>query len=262
MKLIIDPEFDDKNNQTGRFMLEVIFALETEQEKPDKYIVADLARYLFDYYTGLISFLTGNPVQAIKPPEVTFNYPGTNRYRKILFPEKLKTISPPVPLSNLLIFSVPPEPKLNEALGWLQMAIHEKQILSSFMLLWASLEIISNQFDPSSWAPKKCINCGHVYQKNPSTTDRIKYLILDVLKFSEDEYNSIWETRNKIAHGGLDLTYENRRKIYLVRNNLYLGVIKALKILLNISASDFPSEIPPFPIFDPLLDVDYTTPIK
>ena len=122
-KLVIDPEFNDKNEQTGKFNINLTFAVDTEEDKPPSNLIADVGRDIFNIYVDLLAFLSGNPIRILKPPYLVHNYPGTSKYRHISFPSQQAILEPPIPLINTSIFTAKLEQKHDMILAWLRRAL-------------------------------------------------------------------------------------------------------------------------------------------
>ena len=256
----LQPEFDDANNQTGRFVIDIDLSFDSSISI-DKNELADIGRDIINFYCEFLSFLSGHPVQIVKNPELTYNYPGTKKFRKILFPTQKANLIPPTPLFNSALLSNTIDPKLTRILALFRMGISEKDVYISFVLLTTALDLVSNFYSFEGNFIRKCSKCGHEEIIRPGIKQKVENLLVNELNYSTDKFDAIWETRNKAIHGGLDLSSETRRELHNTRMDVQLAVVKSIKIILNLGSDDPPPETPPHWSFsDALLDVEYTEP--
>jgi len=262
-KFVIDPEFNDKNVQTGKFNIDITFAIDTEEEKPQPNMIADVGRDTFNMYVDLLAFLSGNPIRILNPPYIVHNYPGTTKYRHISFPSQQAMLEPPVPLVNTSIFTAKLEQKHKMILTWLRRALQEKDVINSILALFIPLEILANQFPCEEKVVVSCDNCGHVMGSRPGMRIQVQNLLLNKIGYSSDQFKRIWEKRKEIIHGRLLVSSDQIRDLNIVKQDLILAVIKGMKKLLGIGSSEPPREVPPSWAFaDPILDIDYIKPEK
>ena len=256
-KLIIDPEFDNKEKQTGIFNLSIDYIIETKEERAHVQIPADLGRDIFNMYINLLTFLSGSPVR-FEGLKFKYNYPGTAKYRQLIPYEELIQMSTPVPLVNKAILSTKLDYKKDRILTWLRKGIEERDIINSLLSLYASLEIISDQFPCDKIMSRKCEKCGHNNEIEPGTRQKVHNLLINIVNYNEEQFKSIWDnTRSKIIHGGINITQEVKSDLENIRNQITLAIIKAMKILLAINPQDPPQETPPNMILgDAVLDLE------
>jgi hypothetical protein len=146
-KFQIFPEFDDKNKQIGVFNIKIDFGVEAgENEKPEGYVIADLARDIFDYYLNLLTFLTGSEIKKTKPIDLKYEYPEGGRFRTILYESESANLIPPVPLAHTYLFKAPIESKLSRCLAFYTYGIREKDIITSIFFLLSALDMVASQF--------------------------------------------------------------------------------------------------------------------
>jgi len=262
-KFVIDPEFNDKNVQTGKFNIDITFAIDTEEEKPPPNMVADVGRDIFNMYVDLLAFLSGNPIRILSPPYIVHNYPGTNKYRRISFPSHQAVLEPPIPLINTSIFTTKLEQKHGRILAWLRRALQERDIINSILTLFIPLEILANLFPCGEKVVVSCENCGCVIESRPGMRIQVQNLVLNEIGYSNEQFKRIWETRNEIIHGRLLISADQIRDLNIVKQDLILAIIKGMKKLLGIDSSKPPREVPyGFSIGDSFLDLEYTEPEK
>ena len=262
-KFAIDPEFNDKNVQTGKFNIDITFAIDTEEEKPPPNIIADVGRDIFNMYVDLLAFLSGNAIRMLNPPYIVHNYPGTNKFRRITFPSEQAILEPPVPLVNTSIFTAKLEQKHNMILAWLRRALQEKDVINSILALFIPLEILANQFPCEEKVVVSCGNCGHVMESRPGMRMQVQNLLLNKIGYNSDQFKKIWGKRKEIIHGRLLMSSDQIRELNMVKQDLILAVIKGMKKFLGIGSHEPPREVPPSWAFaDPILDIDYIQPEK
>ena len=258
-KLVIDPEFDENNNQTGIFRLEIWFAVDALGGKAATNVVADTGRDMFNFFLDLLTFLSGYVVTVLKPPVLTHKYLGTNKSRRIQFPTKQTAISPPVPLTNTFLLSVEIDSKVRGILSWVRKGLQEKDVVDSFISLCTSLELLANQFKFEAKLVTRCPKCGHETAISPGMRQRVEHFLVKEIGCSDETFKSIWETRNLISHGGFSRTAKSVRELHQIRDKLLFAIIRGTKRLLKMKSSDLPFEEPPYLSFtDPILDIEYT----
>ena len=76
------------------------------------------------------------------------------------------------------------------------------------------------------------------------------------------QFEFIWEKgRNKIFHGGFELTADNKREMHKLRDELVVAIVKGLKRLFEINYSAPPRSVSQyFPISDSFLRTEYMIP--
>ena len=259
----IFPEFNDRNEQTGKFNVIITFKIDSKEIKPPPNLIADIGRDAFNNYIDLLAFLSGNSIRIINQLKLTYNYPGTNKYRCILFPDQQAVIKPPVPLTNTSIFAKKLEYKHSIILAWFRRALQEKDVVNSILSIFISLEILANQFPCEQKIIQECNNCGHIMESRSGMRIQIENFLIKEVDYSTEQFLKIWKLRNDIYHGRLVTTLEKIRDLNLIKQELILAIIKGMKKLLGISSSEFPKETLHGPSFsDPMLDIDYILPDK
>ncbi|MEJ2140930.1 MAG: hypothetical protein P8Y24_01000, partial [Gammaproteobacteria bacterium] len=257
-KFQIFPEFDDKNKQTGIFNIKIEFGVEVgEQEKPEACIISDLARDILDYYLNLLTFLSGSEIKKVKPIDLKYKFPKENRFRAILYESESANLVPPVPLSQTYLFKEPIDSRLSRCLAFYAYGIREKDIVISISFLLSALDMLSAQFKINEKIIRECEKCGYRKELEAGIAAKMKYVITDVAGYSEDEYKDIWEIRNSIFHGYIEISAENVRKILDKRSIVRISIIRAMKIMIGLNKDDLPLENDPNWFADPVLDVEY-----
>jgi len=261
-EFLISPEFNDKNEQTGRFKIKIIFKVESKDEKPPPNLIADIGRDIFNSYIDLLAFISGNPVKMINNPTLNYNYPGTNKYRCITFPSQKAVVRPPVPL-NTSIFRKNLEQKHNQILAWFRKALQEKDIINSTIALFIPLEILANKFHCKEKIIERCEKCGYEKRTRPGMRIQIENFLKNEIGYDNDQFLKIWELRNDIFHGRLSMTLEQIRDLHSIKQELTLAIIKGMKKIIGIDSSEFPKEEIPGPLFlNAFTDIEYTVPEK
>lgn len=257
-KFQIHPELDDKNRQIGIFNIKIDFGVEVgENEKPEAYIIADLARDIFDYYLNLLTFLTGSQLKITKPIDLKYEYPEGGRFRSIFYESESAILIPPIPLAHTYLFNAPIESKISRSLAFYTYGIREKDIITSTFFLLSALDMVAAQFKIEEKTIRECENCGFKKELEAGTAAKIKHVITVVAGFSEDEFKKIWDTRNSIFHGYFTISPKNVREILDKRNIVRIALIKSIKNLIGLSSSDLPLETDPNWFADPIMDVEY-----
>lgn len=260
-RLVIQPEFDNRNQQTGEFAIEIDFAVEHEEERPDSYVVVDLGREVFDLFLGLLTFLSGYPVYVVNPPGFTHNIPGTDRFRFIAVQPKQAVLEPPVPLLNTAFFLGNLDTGVGKVLSWFRRGLEEKDRVTGMPALFASLEVLANQFECENTLARICPECGYTEQIRPGMKQNVRSLLVNVIEYTDKQFDSIWNARIELTHGTTHLSANRVRELNTVWPDLVVAIIKGVKRLLNSSSSEFPREVAPGSWFsDPVLDVEYTLP--
>ena len=257
----ISPEFDNKNKQTGTFNVIIAFKIDAAEEKPPAYQIADLGRDILSIFINLLAFLSVNPVHIIKPISMVYNYPNTKKYRLIEFPSQQANLSRPIPLDNNSIFNIKLEKKHNIILTWFRKALEEKDITNSIIALFIPLEILANQFPCEQRLILECEKCGHIIESKPGMRIQVQNFLTNIIGYSVEIFEEIWNTRNDILHGKIILTSEKIRDLYKLRQDLIISIIKGMKQILGIASTELPVEKLPGPFFtDPFTEVEYIAP--
>lgn len=257
-KLVIDPEFDEKNNQTGIFKLDIWFAIDTLGEESATEIIADTGRDVFNYFLDLLTFLSGHTVTVLEPLSLTHEYPNKSEYRTILFPTKYANISSPVSLTNTLLLNIEIDSKIRRILSWIRKGIQEKDVVDSYISLCTALELLANQFEFEGESITICSKCGYKTLKDPSMRQQVEHFLVNEIGYPDKTFKSIWKTRNDITHGHFSRTTREIRELHQNRDNLFIAIIKGTKRLLCINISELPLEsLPHMPLADPMLDIKY-----
>lgn len=257
--MCLDPVFNDKNEQTGDFVLTVSFVVDFQGEKPDSPAVADLGRIVLNDIVSLLSFLAGLEVQIKKAPAIKFNYPGTKKYRGVIFGSATRVISL-LPLDSRALIAINLDETSGRILQWYTRGISDSDIVNSFLSLSIALEVLSNQFKCNEGDQRICKNCGNVEDIQPGMRSKVKSTCLR-FGLKDDQIDNIWKTRNRVGHGGSSLSPEELRELQVVRNNMCLVILRGTKSLLGLSSSQLPKEEPPFWQFaDPIIDEEWTEP--
>ena len=256
-KLIIDPEFDEHNRQTGMFKLEMQYNVDARDGDPAHNIVADAGRDMLSYFLDLLAFLSGHRVTVIGKPTITHKRPGTDRIRALCFADQT-TISPPVQLTYTSLLSVKIDQRLRRTLAWVRKGLQEDDVVDSFISLCAALELLSNQFEFKGSSVRKCPKCGYGAEMDASMKQKVKHFLVTKAGCSDEDFKSIWEMRNRVFHGSFSRSAESERELQGVRARLLLSIVKGTKMLLKIDDS-----APPFeeslcwPFTDPILDLEF-----
>ncbi|MDR4506301.1 MAG: hypothetical protein MRK01_16135 [Candidatus Scalindua sp.] len=257
-KFQVFPEFDEKNRQTGVFNLKIDFSVELkDEEKPEAFIVADLARDIFDYYVNLLTFLTGNEIKKTKPIELKHEYSEGGRFRSIMHESQTATLVPPVPLTQTYLFQTSINSKLSRVLAFFTYGIKEKDLVNSFIFLTSALDMISTLYESDIKRIQKCEKCGHEKEFKAGAAQKVKYVLTDIAGYSEDDFKAIWEIRNSIFHGFFSISSKNVREILGNREIVRIAVMRAVKKLIGLNKNDLPLETTQNWFADPILDVEY-----
>ncbi len=261
-RLHFEPQFNKEKQQSGKFNIEIDFEVEFEKTKSPSNIVADLGRYLLDYYLNILTFSSGYPAHVVDKPSLHYNYPGTNNYRTLMFPSEQIELLPPVPIvSTALISSISVDSKQNRILGWFRKGIQEKDVINSLLALFVSLEILANQFKITSTAKKFCEICGHETELKPGMRLKVENFLCKEVGYNPEQFKLLWDTRNKISHGGFDLSPEELRGLQHIKREVVVAIIRGIKKLLNLSSTDPPRESNrAWEFADPILDLEYSLP--
>ena len=261
-KLSIAPEFNKDNAQTGIFALQIDFVVDAQGPKPAPNVVADEGRDILNYFLDILAFLSGHRVMVIgKPPEMTYNYPSTKKFRRLFFPTHQANLPPPVPLANTSLFSARIDQKVRRTLTWVRKGLQEDDVVDSFISLCTSLEMLASQMEFKGNSVRKCRNCGHETVMDASMKQRVEHFLVMQTGCSQETSQSIWDTRNRITHGGFIRSAENQRELHRLRGELLLAIVRGMKRLLRIGGSEPPFEQSLSCSFaDPILDIEYAVP--
>ena len=255
----IEPVFNEKQKQTGRFMIEIHFVIKTEEEKPKPHIPADIGRDIFNIYMDLLTFLSGYPIILTKQIVLYYEYPDHKNFRQLVFPTVIDFPSPPIPLTNKDILSKTLDKKKREILAWFRRGLQEKNIINSILAFFISLEILSNQFPCEVTNKKICSKCGNETTLKPGTRQKVENLLLNEIRYTPNQFESIWDQgRNKLFHGGLEITADNERELHKLRDDLIVAIVKGMKKLLKLKESDPPTATSwDIKINDPIADIEF-----
>ena len=257
----ISPEFDNKNEQTGTFNVNIAFKIDAAEEKPPAYKIADLGRDILSTFINLLAFLSVNPVNIIKPISMVYNYPNTKKYRLIEFPSQQANLSRPIPLDNTSIFNIKLEKKHNIILNWFRKALEEKDVTNSIIALFIPLEILANQFPCAKKMVVTCEKCGHIIESKPGMRIQVQNFLTNIIGYNNELFEEIWNTRNDIIHGHIIMTSEKIRDLHKLKQDLIISIIKGMKKILGLAPTELPMETSPGPLFtDPFVDVEYIAP--
>jgi hypothetical protein len=261
-KVIIDPIFDENNRQTGTFNLDIIFLFPFPQEKTSPDEIVNFGKLLINYYLGLLTFLSGQLVAVIKQPTFFFEIPDSKKQR-VLIPSDLVFITPPILLKNTSVFCLKIEKRIWEIMYLIQQGLRINEVIASYLLLFSALELLANQFDFDDEIIDRCEKCGYEKRIRSGSKKKIAALLIDTLGFTDQLFQDMWDTRNKISHGGFGFSEEDRRKLYSLRGQLFVACQKGIKAKLNLEEKDLPGVFgtnPPF--IDPILDLIISEPEK
>lgn len=257
-KFHICPDFDENNKQVGTFNIKINFAVNAnEGEKVESYIIADLARDIFDYYINLLTFLTGSEIKTTKPIDLKYEYPEGGRFRVIFYESETANLVPPVPLAHTYLFKSPIESKLSRCLAFYAYGIREKDIITSTYFLLSALDLVAAQLKIDKKRIRECENCGYKKEIEASTADKIKHILTVIAGFSEEEFKQIWEMRNSIFHGYFTISSKNVREILDKRRIVRMALVRTIKTLIGLNHNDLPLEKDQTWFADPILDVEY-----
>lgn len=147
-------------------------------------------------------------------------------------------------------------------MGWLRIGLQEKDIITIILALFTCVEILSHQFENSELRiSRTCSNCGFEEKIRLGTKQILHNFLVNEIAYSKEKADDLWETRNKLIHGGHDLSPENKRVLEALRNDLVIEIIRGIKKLVGLQSSDLPPETnQSFPFADPVFDIEYTTP--
>jgi len=259
-QIIISPDIDANQKPTGISVIDVVFVIEKEGEiKPE--VVADKARYLLRLITGLLSYLSGQPVRIISNPSIKHQIQNTNEFRCILLGEQ-KSIIPPSILRNTSLFQESIKAEIYEIMHLLNYGLNNiEDIVVCFIILFSSLELLSNQFKIEGEVVDTCEKCGNIKRSRPGTKKKMQILLTEKLGYSNPQFEEVWEIRNRISHGNFGLHDEERRQLIQKSELIYGAIIKGVDNLLGLEQAGI--RINPFsPFIDPLLDIKYEAPEK
>jgi len=249
-KFLLNPEFDDKNKQTGKFTIIITFKIDVKEDNKTKGLMAEIAdtgRDIFNTYIDMLAFLSVHPIYIIKQPVLRHNFPGTKKYKTIAFPSRQANVRQPVLLKNTSIFTKELEQKHRLILKWLRRSLQEKDIINSILSSFISLEILANQFICNKKLCVKCEKCGYVKESHPGTRIQVENLLINELEYSNNEqFKKIWGLRNDIFHGNLKITTEKIRNLNLMRQDIIFAIINGMNKLLGIAFYKLPAVMPPF----------------
>ena len=146
-------------------------------------------------------------------------------------------------------------------LSWWRKGLDEKDLVNSLTSYMAALDLLSNQFKTKKKQIRTCAKCGYQSQIAPGLKQKVESLLIDEIGYTHQQFSSIWETRNKLSHGGFEITADNLKGLHKVRQDVALSIIKGMKKLLGLDSTAPPVEVPPqFAFGDPLQDIDYLEP--
>lgn len=243
--LIIDPEFDDKGEQTGIFNLKIDYLIEIDDKIMSLEQPANIGRDIFDMYINLLTFLSGSPIKYQKL-SLTYKDNNTNEQKQLIFNQESIYLPSAVPILGQSILSNKLDHTKDKILVWLRKGIEEKDIINSLLALYVSLEILSEQFPCHEIRSRTCEKCGHENEMQPGTRQKVQNLLINIAGYNQEKFESIWDnTRNKIIHGGIHINAKSKSDLSIVRSEITVAIIKGVKKLLNISPNDPPSEEPP-----------------
>ena len=258
-KFFLNPEFNDKNEQTGKFTIIITFEIDVKENKQAKDSIAEIAdigRDIFNTYMDMLAFLSVHTIHIVKQPVLRYNYPGTNKYKIIEFPSQQATVRSPIPLKNTSIFKKELGKKHRLILKWLKRALQEKDIINSILSSFIPLEILANQFPCNKKLYVKCDKCGYIKESRLGIRIQVENLLINELGYSNEQFKKIWELRNDIFHGNLEITTGKIRDLNLIRQDIIFAIINGMNKLLGIASYELPAVMPPFG--DSFIAIEYT----
>jgi hypothetical protein len=260
-KFTLTPVFNEKNQQTGTFEVQMEYLVGPQKGDPPANVVADAGRDMMSYHLDLLAFLSGHKVTLLEKPRMLHKRPGTNRSRALLLAAQQATLVAPIPLAYTSLFAFKLEPQMRRILAWLRKALQEEDVVDSFISLCTASELLSNQFEFNDKSIRICKNCGYKELIGPSTRQRLEHFLVEQVGYPDDIAEAIWELRNKVFHGGFTRSAQNERELHKLRDHLLISIVKGTKMLLKMKKSDPPFEEPTYWAFtDPILDVEYQEP--
>lgn len=260
-RVILDPVFNEKNEQTGTFEFQMEYLVGPQEGDPPANVIADAGRDMLGYHLDLLAFLSGHNVTLLGKPRMVHKRPGTSRSRALFLADQQASLIPPVPLTYTSLFAFKLEPQMRRILAWLRNALQEEDVVDSFISLCTASELLSHQFEFNGNSIRKCKKCGYEELISPGTRQRLEHFLVKQVGCSDHTVEAIWKLRNKVFHGGFIRSAQNERELHALRDQLLLSIVKGTKMLLKMEKSDPPFEEPAYWAFtDPILDIEYQEP--
>lgn len=257
LKVEILPEKLISESNQDIFLLKIQFIYHDEKNAT-VYSISNYGKQLLNGMVSRIAFTLNRPIIKITPPILTYHYPDSNKYRKLLFSDNVTTISPPVQVDNFDFLGMKIDPKITIILNLLHESMITSDLIGSYIYLWSALEILLSLFDFQDFEPKKCINCGFIYQKNPGIADRYRNVLINQFSIEADLVEKIWHTRNEISHHGLELSDSELFAVETLRNKLYQVVKRLIKFVIYKEDTDAIEPNPFSPFITTCMDIEYT----
>lgn len=228
------------------------------EEKAASGLVADVGREVLSAIINVMAFLSAAPVQLVKFDGFRTAL-GADRERAILFSSQWADLRPPVVLNSNAMALIRADTKLQRVLSWFRKGLEERDPFDAVTHLFIALNLLAHMFPIPGLRSRRCKACGNIEEIQPGDGDRFVHVLCHHVQLSEDEARRLWDLRNRIFHGGADVTPVMRRELVEKRHVLAHAVVRASKRYLSLGPGDLPAEDIPVPFFsDALLDVEYT----
>jgi len=266
-RIAIEPVLDEQRRETGSFKLEIDFVVDGD-DTPDGE-VGNLARDLLDGTLAMLAFSTGYPCTLTKTPSV--RRPGSVEgvYRQLFFVEPLPlepfgagVVGPP-PLLNEVILGQSLTDEQHMLLGWYRASLETKDYLESCTALLAALEPLANHFPCDKTRTETCRKCGDERVLAAGMAQRVESFLTTQGGLRVEDARAILDMRNKMAHGRMARTAEQRQAVAGLRRSLLSAVARGLRTWLGVDHGGTPPEPHGgFSYSDAVLAVDYTVPAE
>jgi len=256
-RLALEPAFTEDGQPTG--ILGVVAEIELNDNGEAAF---DVARDVINTLADFAALLTAAPAIVVKGPTVVTDDPDDPTKHTTMIPGTMKLLYPPVPLLATQLFQQSIRPELRRVMAWYRRGISEEQdVVGSLASLFTALDLLGNEFECTTKRTRKCQACKKVFDLKPGTTDKNRNVLENVAKLDAADARTVLKAREKVVHGGLDLTSQDIRELEGVRVHLSVALIRGLKRALHLGESEPPPEgYPNLPFADPVLTVDYHDP--
>lgn len=254
-ELVMVPFKDKDGKLSNQYLVEIKYQITTD----DNQEAADVGRDVINAILDIFTFITGTPTYTTEQIVLNYIEPNNDKGRFVVFPEVKQIISSPIPIKYTDIFSIKINQKALKILSWYRKGLYEVNIINSTISFYIALELISHHFTCEDTITRTCENCGHSNEIKPGIKQRVEHLLINELEYTPEKFGYIWnEWRNKLFHGGMKLTSENKRDLFELRDELVVIIIKSVKKLFDIPDNEQPQPISRYtPISDSIVCGEY-----
>jgi hypothetical protein len=256
-RISLEPTLTAEGQPTG--ILEIVADIGIDDGEAAFDVARDVARDVVNTLVDFAAVLTAAPAKVVKGPTVIADDPDDSTKHTAVVPGTMRNLYPPVPLLAARLFQQTIRPELRRVMAWYRRGISEElDVVASLASLFTSLDLLSNEFECTTERTRECPACKKVFDRKPGTTDKNRNLLKHVAGLETDIVRAVLKAREKVVHGGIDLTSQDIRDLEVIRVHLSVALIRGLKRALHLDEGEPPPEgYLGLPLADPILTLEY-----